>query len=74
MRKEKSMIRISVQVRSGAARFRVAVQAESSERALEIVKRYNPGQDCQVAFPIDPETFFVGDGVARAGEVGKVAA
>ena len=53
------MIRISVQVRSGAARFRVMVQAESIERALEIVGRKNPGKECEVAFPIDPETFFV---------------
>jgi hypothetical protein len=52
------MIRVSVQVRSGAARFRVAVQAESIEQALEIVKRYNPGKDCRVVFPIDPEPFF----------------
>jgi hypothetical protein len=74
MRKEKRMIRVSVQVRSGAARFSVAVQAESIARALQIVKRYNPGKDCQVVFPIDPETFFVGAGVARAGQVGKVAA
>jgi hypothetical protein len=37
------MIRISVQVSSGAARFRVMVQAESIERALEIVGRKNPG-------------------------------
>jgi hypothetical protein len=56
------MIRISVQVRSGAARFRVMVQAESIERALEIVGRKNPGkEECEVAFPIDPETFFVED-------------
>jgi hypothetical protein len=55
------MIRISVQVRSGAARFRVMVQAESIERALEIVGRKNPGKECEVAFPIDPETFFVED-------------
>ncbi len=51
------MIRVSVQLRNGASQFRVAVQAESIERALEIVKRCNPGKDCQVAFPLDPETF-----------------
>jgi hypothetical protein len=55
------MIRISVQVSSGAARFRVMVQAESIERALEIVGRKNPDKECEVAFPIDPEAFFVGD-------------
>ena len=58
------MIRISVQVRSGTARFEVAVQAESIERALEIVARQNPGRECELTFPIDPETFFVEDTVA----------
>jgi len=53
------MIRISVQVSSGAARFKVAVEAVSIERALEIVARQNPGKECEVTFPIDPETFFV---------------
>ena len=55
------MIRISVQVSSGTARFEVAVQAESIERALEIAARQNPGKGCEVTFPIDPETFFVED-------------
>ena len=53
------MIRISVQVSSGTARFRVAIQAESIERALEIVARQHPGKECEATFPIDPETFFV---------------
>jgi hypothetical protein len=35
------------------------VQAETIERALEIVARQNPGKACEVTFPIDPETFFV---------------
>jgi hypothetical protein len=55
------MIRISVQVSSGTTRFRVAIQAESIEGALEIVARQNPGKKCEVTFPIDPETFFVED-------------
>jgi hypothetical protein len=58
------MVRISVQVSSGAARFRVAIQAESIERAMEIVARQNPGKQCEVTFPIDPETFFVREPVA----------
>ena len=57
------MIRISVQVSSGAARFKVAVQAESIERALKIAARQNPCKECEVTFPIDPETFFVEDSV-----------
>jgi hypothetical protein len=58
------MIRISVEVSSGAARFKVAVEAESIERALEIVANQNPGKACEVTFPIDPQTFFVKDPVA----------
>ena len=57
------MIRISVQVSSGAARFKVALQAESIERALEIAARQNPCKECEMTFPIDPETFFVEDSV-----------
>jgi hypothetical protein len=63
------MIRISIKVSSGAARFRVAIQAESIERALEIVARQNPGKECEVKFPIDPETFFVEDSVATVGQL-----
>jgi hypothetical protein len=65
------MIRISVHVSSGAARFSVSIQAESIERALEIVARQNPGKDCEVVFPIDPETFFVDEAV---GTVAQLAA
>ena len=57
------MIRISVHMSSGTARFSVAIQAESIEQALEIVARQNPGKECEVAFPIDPETFFVDETV-----------
>ena len=37
----REMVRSVVQVRSGAARFSVAVQAESIERALEIARKQN---------------------------------
>ena len=63
------MIRISVQVSSGTARFSVAIQAESIERALENVVRQYPDKVCEVAFPIDPETFFVEDSVISVGQV-----
>ncbi len=58
------MIKISVEVGRGAARYRIAVQAESIERALEIVERQNPGCEAKVAFLIDPEVFYVCDTVA----------
>jgi hypothetical protein len=63
------MVRISVQVSSGAARFRVAIHAESIERALEIVARQNPGKECEVTFPVDPETFFVEEPTTPVGQL-----
>ncbi len=67
------MVRISVDVRSGATRFRVAVQAESIRRALEIVQGQHPGRDVGVVFPIDPEMFFALDRGAMSGSVGQKA-
>ena len=55
------MIRISVEVSRGAARYRVGVQAESIKRALEIVKSQNPSCAAKVVFPIEPEEFHVED-------------
>ena len=63
------MVRISVQVSSGTARFRVTIQAESIERALEIVASQNPGKACEVTFPIDPETFVVEDSVVAVRQL-----
>jgi hypothetical protein len=63
------MIRISVQVSSGAARFNVAVEAESIERALEFAARQNPGKECEVTFPIDPEAFFVEDYISTVRQL-----
>jgi hypothetical protein len=42
------MIKISIEVRSSTARFKVALVAESIEGALEMAKRYNPGKECKV--------------------------
>jgi hypothetical protein len=68
------LIKISIEVRSSAARFKVALLAESIEGALEIARKYNPGKECRVVFPIDPESFFVGDDLERGGVVRKLAA
>jgi hypothetical protein len=59
IRKKKTMIKIAIEVRSSAARYKVALLAESIEGALEMAKRYNPGKECKVMFPIDPQSFFV---------------
>jgi hypothetical protein len=63
------MVRTSVQVSSGTARFRVAIQAESIERALEIVASQNLGKASEVTLPIDPETFVVEDSVVEVRQL-----
>ena len=63
------MVRVSIEVRSGAARFDVAVRAESIEQAVNLVKeRYSKGS-VKVRFPLKPESFFVKDPTARRGIV-----
>ncbi len=63
------MVRITVEVGRGAVRYRVAVQAESIRRALEIAEGVNPGREIKVMFPIDPESFFVEESAAVAGQI-----
>ena len=68
MRTERyDMVRILVKVRSGAARFNVAVQAESIERALEIAKKQNLARTCGVASSVSSEVFFVAEPASRSG-------
>ena len=74
IRKKMRMIKIAIEVKSGTATFKVAMQAESIQGALEIVKRYHAGRECEVVFPIDPGGFFVEDDPGRGGMVGKMAA
>jgi hypothetical protein len=50
-------VKVSLEVRSGAARFHVAVRAESIQRAVSTVAARYPGRDCRVKVPIDPEVF-----------------
>jgi hypothetical protein len=53
------MIRVSMEVREGAALSRTAVQAESIGEAVSITKGRYPGRDVRVTFPIDAEDFFI---------------
>jgi hypothetical protein len=65
---EKDMIKVAVEVRSGAARTAVAVTAESIERAMSLVAGRFPGKTYKVKFPIEAEDFFVG-GLSEADMV-----
>lgn len=63
------MVRVTVEVGRGAIQYRVAVQAESILRALEIAEGMNPGREIKVTFPIDPDSFFVEESAAVAGQI-----
>jgi hypothetical protein len=53
------MVKVSVEVRNGAARFMVGVKANNIQQALSIVQTRYPAMVAAVKFPIDPEGFFV---------------
>ena len=64
------MVKVSIEVRSGAARFEVAVRASSIQRALSMVEGWYPGDHHRVKFPVDhPESFLAEDSVTQAGMV-----
>jgi hypothetical protein len=53
------MIRVSMEVREGAALSTATVQAESIREAVSITKGRYPGREVRVIFPIDAEEFFI---------------
>jgi hypothetical protein len=53
------MIKVSMEVREGAALSRATVQAESILEAVSITRGYYPGRDVRVIFPIDADDFFI---------------
>ena len=53
------MVKVSIEVHNGAALFKVAVRAQSIERAASVVRGSYPGCDIRVKFPIDPAGYFV---------------
>jgi hypothetical protein len=58
------MAKISIEVRSGAARFAVAVQAPTIQQALSIVTTRFPGSVARVKNPVDVEGTSVEDPAA----------
>jgi hypothetical protein len=56
---QEHMVKVSVEVRNGAAHFRVGVQAKSIRRALGVVGARHPQGEVRVIFPIEPDGFFV---------------
>ena len=58
------MVKVSIEVHNGTARFAVAVLAKSIQQALNIVAARYPGSVAKVKFPIKPEGFFVEESAA----------
>jgi len=65
------MVKVSIEVHNGAAQFKVAVRAQSIERAVCVVRGSYPGCAVRVKFPIDPDSFFVKQAAPRL-EIGGV--
>ncbi len=64
---QQKMVKVSVQVRSGTARFGVGVKARSTRRALSMAGgRYSQGE-VKVMLPIVPKGSLIGEPPAPAG-------
>ena len=61
------MVKLSVEMRSGSARFWVSVQAQSIQQATNIVAGWYPDGDVRIKFPLDPEGIFVEESAVRKG-------
>ncbi len=68
------VVRVSVRVSNGGEDLEVEVQAESIQGALQMVREHNPGGECEISFPIDPERFFVADPAKGVGTVETLVA
>jgi hypothetical protein len=53
------MIKVSMEVREGAALSTATVQAESIREAVSITRERYPGREVRVIFPIEAEDFFI---------------
>ncbi len=58
------MVKVSIEVHDGTARFAVAVLAKSIQQDLSIVAAWYPGSVSRAKFPIDLKGFFVEDSAA----------
>ena len=74
------MIKVRVEVRTQISSFIVAVYAENLRQAARITRDLYPGSAVGVAFPIEPDGFFVAAerhdghlGLEGAGEAGEAA-
>lgn len=56
-----TLIQVVIEVRSGAASFRVSVRARSIRRAISLVRGSYPCAEASLVLPVEPEAFFAGE-------------
>ena len=66
----RKLVKVSVEVRSGTARFRVGVWAQSMRKAIGLVGAKYPQGEVRLVLPIKPEGFFVREPAASSGTPG----
>lgn len=69
-----SMIRVTIEQKQGSVIRRVSVTATSITRALELAGASRSGVEAKLLFPIDPETYFVGDATEQVIQLGATSA
>ena len=55
------MVKVSIELHNGTARFMVAKKAQNIQQALSTGAVRHPSSVTRVQFPIDPESVFVED-------------
>ena len=66
------MVKVSIEVRSGASRFGVSVTAASVRRALAIAGAWHPGSTVRVRFPREPGGSLSENPAALTGRVKRL--
>ena len=67
------MIRVLVEASDNVSRLVIEVRAGSVRRAVELAGEHCSHDDVSLVFPIEPDAFFVGDGVGGVELVEVVA-
>jgi hypothetical protein len=63
---QEDMVKLSVEVQNGTARFRVGVRAERPSAALSVVRGRHPSGEMRLVYTAEPEGLFGGEPTAVA--------
>ena len=68
------MVQVGLEVRTGTARFRVSVRAQSTQRAVSLADARYPGGEVRLLQPAEPELAGVAAGTPAGRAFPEVAA